>query len=187
MDPLRLRSQGIIAIFLTIPVIFIGGGLAQVPFSVGIVGPGLVFLVAGRALRRKLNEINSHRILFVSAGVLSFCAVVSLSGWIKPIDLKNGDLGDPIRSMVLSLLISCALVALFANLNLRAERWGMVTILGAASLVAVLTHAAILWVMSTPPSGGAIDFTLALLGSFAIGLIVLRTPLAPYLAGNSGR
>ncbi|MGY0004091.1 acyltransferase family protein [Micromonospora sp. I033] len=154
------------------------------PLGVFLVPACLVFVLAGRLLRR----LRSHLSAPVAAVLLAVGAGLVVTGLSAPLDVKAGDFGTPGLSVVTAVLISAGLVVLAEELDRRITGGPARTIsqVSACGIAVVLSHAAVLWVLHTPPSGGWPHLAAALLLPWAFALVVLRTPAAPYLLGADG-
>ncbi|GGF12847.1 hypothetical protein GCM10011399_03470 [Subtercola lobariae] len=103
--------------------------------------------------------------------------------------MKQANFGTPILSVLVAVAISVALVLLgetwVPKLGSRASR--VIISLAGVGMMVVQTHAVVLWVLGTPPSGSAIALILALVVPWTVALIVVRTPLAPWLVGTASK
>ncbi len=159
--------------------------IAEIPLSVGISVPALIFMVAGFAFRRVRNRI--ARLVPLAFGALVLSAVVVALGWSAPLDMKRADFGTPGLSVLVSILICAGLLvlaeALIPMLGIAVGR--TIVALATCGTMVILTHAAILWLLNAPADGSVIDFLLALLVPWLAAFVTARTPLAPVLIGVS--
>lgn len=101
-----------------------GGTLAQTPLSIGSALPCLSFLLLGGMAHTVRPHIRAAAP--VGLGLLLIAAVSLASGICAPMDIKKGDFGTPIFSMVLAGMISFGLLlvaeSVFNRLGARASR-----------------------------------------------------------------
>jgi acyltransferase len=160
-----------------------GERLAMTPLSIGSAWPCLAFVIAGRAFR--MWDARMTYRLVIALVLIAVSAVLVASGISAPVNIKVGDYGTP----VLSVLVACALSggsillarAAFDRLPAWVSRF--VTHLALAGFVVVLSHAVVLWIMGTSNAGGIFDLFLTLGLPWLLGWIIVKTPLAPWLAG----
>lgn len=181
--PLPLPARLAIALVGAVAGTLAGPALAATPLSIGTAVLCLPFVTAGVAARRVLPRVR-HRAA-VGAALVGGGVVPLLLG-ASPVDLKGGDVGTPVLGYAVGIAISAGLVlladALFDRLPARAGR--VATALALPAVVVLLLHPVVLWLLRTPQSGGWLDFALCVLIPWAAGLLVVRTPLAPALAGT---
>lgn len=156
------------------------GLVAAVPLSLGMALPCLAFLLFGQVLRGLRADVAGP--VSTATFVLATVAVVLGS---QPLDLKNGDLGTP----VLSVLVS---VGLCWPMTLLAERIGrdmpdrfadLFTTLATAGIGVVLVHAFPLWLVGTDEGSRSMALVIAAVGGFVLCTALARTPLAPIMLG----
>lgn len=154
------------------------------PLGLFLVPACLVFVLAGRLLRR----LRPHLSAGVAAVMLALGAALVVTGLSTPLDVKAGDFGTPGLGVLTAVLISGGLVLLAEELDTRigAGPAGTISRLSACGIAVVLSHAGVLWVLHTPPNGGWLHLTAALVLPWAFALVALRTPASPYLLGTDG-
>ncbi|WP_433347931.1 acyltransferase family protein [Micromonospora sp. CA-111912] len=159
------------------------GAVTAGPLGVFLVPACLVFVLAGRLLRRFRERVP----VGLAAAMLALGVALVATGLSTPLDVKAGDFGRPVLGVLTAVLISGGLVRLAEGLDghvgaraARAIGW-----LAACGIAVVLSHAAILWVLRTPPEGGWFDLATALVLPWAFALVVLRTRVGPYLTGTT--
>jgi len=153
-----------------------------VPYSIGLVGPALLFLMLGYAVR----HLSPRRHGMASGfAMIAIALTLSLSDVAAPVDLKAAELGTPVVSLLVNGAISVGLLLVGSNLRVEGRLGGVVSGLARASLVVVLTHAAVLYVLATPASGNLQSFIVALVLPWLAGLVLLRTRFAPITCGTS--
>lgn len=158
------------------------GGAGDLPLAAGGGGVGLAFVVLGRALRGREPWTWSPR---VAIAALSSGAIIVLSG-VAPLDLKQAALGTPVLSLAAAILIGCGLPGVAAHVVPTGWSAAFAPVAATATFV-MLTHGVVLLLMDTPATGGWLDFGMALLIPVLVGLLVIRTLLAPVLAGQPPR
>lgn len=154
--------------------------LVAVPLSVGLALPCLVFIAAGHELARWRPRLGDRAAGLVGAALVVLGAVAVATGLSAPVDLKQADLGTPVVSVLVAVMIGAGLVLLaeVGTRDLPAGAGRAVVALAAAALLVVLTHALVLWLLGTPPQGRVLDAVLALVLPWALGLALLRVPAA---------
>ncbi|MBO9625287.1 MAG: acyltransferase [Microbacterium sp.] len=153
--------------------------LSRTPLGVGYIATCLIYLLIGDALRRVRESIPAPLV----TGILALAAGAALVavGAAAPLDIKLGDDGTPALSTIASAAISIGLI-LVAESVVRPGRFSKVcTLLALPLLTVVLLHPLVLW-LGAPPWA---QFVLGILVPLAIGLAALRTPLSPWLTGQS--
>lgn len=154
------------------------------PLGAFLVPGCLVFVLAGRLLRR----LRPHLPRGAALAVLALGVALVAGGMTGPLDLKAGDFGTPGLGVLAAVLISGGLILLAEALGSRidAGRARTISRLAACGIAVVLSHAGVLWLLRTPPTGGWPHLAAALLLPWAFALVALRTPAAPYLLGTDG-
>jgi fucose 4-O-acetylase-like acetyltransferase len=162
-----------------------GDTLARTPLAIGSAIPCLIFLLLGDAARSLRPRI-THPGLLATAALLS-CAVLVFFGISAPVDIKQGDYGTPVLSILVAAVISFSLVllaeALFSRLPAFVHR--AATRLAFAALTVVLLHPLILWLMRNfaPPVSDTAVFAAALIVPWLVGLLSLRVRASVLLTG----
>ncbi|GAA2099018.1 hypothetical protein GCM10009841_12650 [Microlunatus panaciterrae] len=175
-----LAVAGMIAAYLWGPT------MAHTPYSVGLVLPCALFVLVGQELRKHRARI-AHAEL-VGLILLAVSAVLVVTGAAAPFDVKYGDFGRPVVSVLAAIGIGVALILLaeYAIARLAPRVQQLITTLAAAGLVVLLAHAAVLYLTDTLagwPLG--LCFALALVVPWSLGVAINRTSLAPWLAGRA--
>lgn len=166
---------------------FFGLQMAKTPLGVALAAPCLLFFLAGECFKKYRSLLRHPQV--AAAVTLTACAALVASGISRPLNIKHGDFGTPILSVVVSVLIPAAMVVLAEGLISKAspKLATSVSRLAEAALVVVLTHAAVLFVLHTDDSGGIIDLFAALVAPWALGLALLRSHRTAWLAGKRTR
>lgn len=156
-----------------------GSALSNTPLYVGLALPCLLFVLAGIAFRR-----NRVRVKPWMAWLMLAVSGVLIGGRVSaPMDMKPGDFGTPVLSVVVALAVCAALVTLAErHATLVPPAVGaFATALASCALVVILGHASIIFLTEGLPQ--IVVFALALVLPWAVGLIALRTPTSAYLTG----
>jgi len=158
-----------------------GDELRQVPLSIGLLGPCLLFMLVGGTVR----AVDDRPRVVVGAALAAIAGVaVTVAGLVPPIDLKAADLGS-FGGLAISVVVSAGLVLVGRAVVLPPKTGRTVTVLTEAGLVVVLTHALVLAHLETSPAGGWGAFALALIAPWALGVALLWTPLRGLLCGSA--
>lgn len=163
--------------------LFAGSLMAKTPLGIALAVPCLVFVLVGRELPSMVGRIRYK----AAVGVVLIVAGTALTaaGALQPLNMKDGDFGTVVLSVVNASAISLGLILAVGALYRGARSVvNQLTIqLASAGLVVVLTHAFFLYLLSTPPAGSILDAAVALLVPFAIALLVARSRLRRWLIG----
>ena len=164
---------------------FAGSTLAQTPLSIGSALPCLCFVLFGTLAAKVRPRI--RRPALVGLALLALSATLIAAGFASPLDIKVGDFGTPVLSVLVAVSISFALVlvmeALFRHLPVAVGDGA--TRLATAGFTVVLSHPLILWLMlkffPAVPDWGI--FGIAVVVPWIVGLLSLRTAASPWLTG----
>ena len=159
--------------------------IAAVPLAFGVALPALVFVLAGAALKTVRNRIKAE--LTAGLGLLLVCigGLLAFTRVASPMDMKQGDFGTPILSVLMATALSAGLLLVFevAFAHMGALVSASATALSLGGFMVVLTHAVPLWLLKVGNEGSVTGFVVALCFPWIAALVTLRTPLAPYLCG----
>ncbi|MEU8260771.1 acyltransferase [Micromonospora sp. NPDC048999] len=169
---------GLLVAYLAPPLVTAG------PLGLFLVPACLIFVLSGRLLR----QLRPHLSVGAGAVLLALGAALVVSGLGTPLDIKAGNFGAPGFGVLTAVLISGGLILLAEALDTRIGGGAARTInrLSVCGIAVVLSHAAVLWVLHTPSSGGWSHLAAALVPPWAFALVALRTPASPYLLGANG-
>lgn len=162
---------------------FWGGFLATSPLNVLVALPCLVFVLLGQVVSAIETRVRMRGVVGVALLVAGLS--VFLLSFVAPLDMKLGDFGTPVLSVLASATICTGLVwtakAAFDGGDFIAS--GQVTELALVSVVVLLTHtfAFIPPLLIGLPSIAILGF--AIVASWAVGLLIHRTPASMILAG----
>lgn len=167
---------------------FAGRPLSFVPHDVFFAFPCLLFVLAGQELARHQDQIPHKALLAVVALLISFTAV--FTGIAAPLDIKPGNFGTPVLSVVFAILICGSLTVLFRTVfdGHGARVQPFVSKMAQVLVVVLLTHTFFfagvphleLRTIELPPIG---TFLVSLIGAWALGFALHRTPLSRVLTG----
>ena len=173
--PWAVASVGLVAAYVAPDIV------SAVPLSAGVAVPCLLFVLAGRAARRRRVRARWRLLLGVALVLGGAVAVTLRTGTL---DLKQADFGPTPLTVVVAIAISWGLVLTGEEIGSRwsdGASWPTTLALGGTGVI--LTHAAVFWVLGTPPEGRSLDFVLATVLPWLVMLAVQRTPLAKALLG----
>jgi fucose 4-O-acetylase-like acetyltransferase len=169
--------------------------IARTPLGIGLAFPCLFFILAGELFRRRIEpNVVRHRALIGTALILGGLAAVAAG--LEPHNIKFGGFGTPVLTPLVGTAMAAGAVLVFGSfvnrlLRILSERTGAgrairrgISALVRTGTAVVLVHGAVL--MELIDLGVTDPFTkwvLTLLISWAIGLILLATPLSRLLTG----
>jgi acyltransferase len=165
---------------------FLGSALAHTPLGVGSAIPCLAFLLIGtatHALRPKITRPG-----LVGGALLAVSTAVIVTHVAAPLDIKQGDYGTPVISIVSSSAISFGLILLvetaFVHLPARIAR--SATTLAESGFAVVLLHPLILWTLITfaPTLDRWEVFFVTFLTAWGVAALIRKTSAAPWLTGT---
>ncbi len=167
--------------------LLLGPELSRTPLAFGSAVPALMFVAAGQALRRVKFRTRTTQV-GVAISMLAGSAALVVSGGSRPLDIKAGDWGTPVLSVVVAIAISWALI-LIAHAIVPTFRRASdaITTIALAGLVVVLFHPAIIWVTGPTDLPEIVTFALALVVPGTVGLIAMRSRLSPWASGIQRR
>jgi len=169
------RARLVVAAAGLAALTFAGPQLSAAPLAVAV-GACCVFFVAAGQLARTV------RLPWQVGAVLAVVGVTAAAvDVVAPLDLKYGDVGTPVASVAVSVLICWGALV-------TAEHWvpqaPWVSSLAAVGTPVILVHPLLLFVLGTG-DGSLVEFVGVLVVSWLIGLGVARTSLRPRLVGAS--
>ncbi|WP_104165349.1 acyltransferase family protein [Arthrobacter sp. SX1312] len=158
--------------------------LAPLPLSIGVAGAALVFMLAGQALQHLRSRVRGP--VRVGAVCLVVGVVPVVAGVSAPLDMKYGELGTPVLSVVVAVLITVGLLLMLegvfpllpGSVHVLSERFA------AGCLMVVLTHTYVLWLLAVPDTERSFwVLVAALVLPWAVAMILHRTPLSQVFLG----
>ncbi|WP_159084939.1 acyltransferase family protein [Planctomonas deserti] len=176
--PWAVASAGLAAVYAAPRIV------ADVPLSLGVAVPSLVFLLFGTVAKRLRPRIG--RPLIVGLALLAAGGILVATGASRPVDLKQGDFGTILLSPVVAAVLSFGLV-LVAEVVVPAlgARFGRaMVLLASGGLLVMFVHPVVLWALRNDSANGSwVIYLTALLVPWAIAVGLRHTPLSPWLLG----
>lgn len=183
LERLRPSARWAVAIAGLVAGTAVGPLLAHLPLGLGLVWPGASLVLLGQLLPGLLARV--RRPALTGAILVIAGETPVLAGWIRPFDMKPGSFGTPFLSLAAAFAITGGLMLLARTLapvlSERIRR--VITLLAGYAMTIILTHAAVLFVLNTPPVGGPLDLIAALLVPCLGAALLSRTPLRRALVG----
>jgi acyltransferase len=178
-----LEIRWLVALLGVIGGTLLPGITAESPLSTGAAVTCLVFIVAGQTARLLRSRLRHE--LLVALVLIAISAILIAARMSKPLDLKSGDFGTPVVSVVVAIALSFGLLVVTDSIVQRLPAWvsQVSTALAVPAMVVVLAHPIVLWALDPLTLGHRVEFVVALLVSWAVGLVAVRTPWSTYLTG----
>lgn len=169
--------------------------IAKTPLGIGLAFPCLFYLLAGELFRRRIEpNVVRHRAL--TGAVLIGLGLGAVALGLEPHNIKFGGFGTPLLTPLVGVMMAAGAVLVFGSfvdrlLRLLAERTGTgrvvrtaISALVRTGTVVVLVHGEVLMeLMELGVTDPFPKFVCTLLLSWAIGLVLLSTPLSRLLTG----
>lgn len=159
--------------------------LGRTPLGIGLALPCLFFVLCGELFRTRIQpRIPRFRALIGALVVAAGLGAVWLG--LEPMNIKFSGFGLFLLSPLVGALMAAGMVLLFSTVVDRVTRpvAALVTPLVRTGTVVVLFHG---WLLETLVHQGILEddhkFWITLLTSWAVGLVIVFSPLAPWLAG----
>lgn len=163
-----------------------GAELARVPLSIATALGAVAFLFVGESVRRAQDHGAQWVRPRITVIVLFAAVMVALllPGDFQPMDMKIGQF--PPVAVGLAVVMCGALTALSTAVRqIPARLAAVLTAAAAPSLLVIAAHPFVL--LALPPETTSVPLPLVVLVAFTLplvlGLVVVRTPLARWLAG----
>ncbi|WP_187290436.1 acyltransferase family protein [Curtobacterium sp. B18] len=114
--------------------------IAHIPESAGMALPALAFMLVGMALRRHRDSIEHPLLVGVVLFVPSWW--LGWSGALDTLNMKAGNLGTPVLSVLMAAAISCGMLLVVEGLERFIPAWGrnVVFAVAACAIPMILTH-----------------------------------------------
>ncbi|WMY79689.1 acyltransferase [Citricoccus sp. I39-566] len=161
------------------------GPIGRTPLGAGLALPCLFFVLAGELFRYSIQpRIRRNRALIGAVCVAVGLLAVTLG--VEPLNIKFSGFGDFLLTPVVGALTAAGFVLVFGTVVNRLAQGAArpVNALVRTGTVVVLFHG---WLLQTLVDVGILDdgakFVLTVLISWAVGLALNATPLAPWLSG----
>lgn len=158
------------------------GLIANIPASAGTATAAIAFVLLGRGFRELRSSVARPAVL--GALMLGLAWLLGWTGALDPLNMKAGNLGTPVLSLLMAAAISAGLLLLAEVTEPRAPRVvkAVVAEVAACALPVILLHTLSLAItarLGMPSSKST--FLIALLVPLAIGVVLRRTPLRSWL------
>lgn len=162
------------------------GELAALPLSVGTALPALVFIEAGRQLRRGERWFGGWAAGGAAALVVGLAAVGVGTGRLPRLDLKFGDFGTPGLGVVVASVVAVALLVLARRVcrPLGEGSGRAITALARAVVPVVLLHPLALEVPDGMDWSSVRYFAAGLLAPLGVALLAARTRWSGWALGR---
>ena len=163
-----------------------GNTLAQTPLSIGSAFPCLIFVLLGTFAAQMRSRIAKPALL--GSVLMAVSAALIATGIDSPLDIKVGNFGTPVVSVLVAAAISFALVLLtevtFSHLPKLVS--GLATQFAYAGFTVVLVHPLVLWLILRffPTVPDWTIFALALTVPWLLGVLSIRTAASQWLTGT---
>ncbi|MBG6216270.1 fucose 4-O-acetylase-like acetyltransferase [Arthrobacter sp. CAN_A6] len=170
---------------ITVVTHLFGDALALLPMSLGVAGSALIFMLAGHGLQHFRALVQAP--IRIGAACLLVGTAPILARTSAPLDMKYGELGTPVLSVVAAVLIGFGLLLILEGVFSRLPGWvhAMSTRLAAGCLMVVLTHTYVLWLLAIPDTGRSYWVLIAAVAlPWAVAMILNRTPLSQVFLGT---
>lgn len=155
------------------------------PQDAAIAVPMLVFFGVGSIVRRHEGSV-PHRPVWGAVFLLVSLALL-LTGVAAPLDMKLGDFGTPVISVLVSLMVCTGLLWTATALlpgPIPGKTGALISETAQTMVVILLTHTFAYWLLSAQLQiPRPIVFTVTVVGTIGLGLLLYRTPLSPWLVG----
>lgn len=153
--------------------------LAKTPLAIGSAVPALFFVAFGQFAR---SQAGSRVVSIAIVGAAVAGGVLISFGVVAPLDIKQGDWGTPVASMITSAVLVWAIVLVARLVAASPVRFGeAATRFAMVGFTVVLAHPLVLWLL--PGVAGWAQFLLAIALPFAVGTVALRSALAQWVTG----
>jgi fucose 4-O-acetylase-like acetyltransferase len=189
VSKLPLWAQWIVAVVLLIPAYVVPDLVRMVPFAAATGLACMVFLLAGRTVRRFEGRVPALVRVVVGAVAVVGSFNVFGTGLAQPVDLKVVEFGTPVVSVVLAIAIVTGgmwmLRAAVTAMSLHTAP--TLSLLAESTFMVTLTHAGILWALDPLALPPILQFAIALGVPWAAALVVRHTRASRLLTGMPRR
>lgn len=167
--------------------VFAGELLARTPLAIGSALPALTFIAAGHLLRWARERCRFSGWGWVGAASLAIGLALATTGVAAPLNIKQGDWGTPVLSVVNACLLSGGLVLAAQVVASRIHSPTVHAAITAAALTGftvVLVHPLVLWALRADPRhGDLLIYAIAIAVPAVLASIALRTRLSQWVTG----
>ncbi|QIG38557.1 acyltransferase family protein [Microbacterium sp. 4R-513] len=189
VSKLPLWAQWLVAAALLVPAYVAPELVRMVPFAAATGLACMVFLLAGRTVRRFEGAVPLvWRV--VGGAVIAIASFVLFGlGLVQPVDLKVVEFGTPVVSVVLAIAIVTGGMWVLRGVvtALRLHSAPTLSLLAESTFMVTLTHAGILWAIDPLELPQIAQFVIALAVPWAAALVVRHTRASRLLTGMPQR
>jgi fucose 4-O-acetylase-like acetyltransferase len=154
--------------------------IATIPWSFGISLVALLYIVGGYLLRELAERVRISPA--VSLVVSLACFSLFGLGFVEPVNLKYADIGTPAVSLLIAFVVPAGLLLFLQSFDSLQQFRRIAFRLANCAMPVVLFHGICLWIMWLRFTGereNPLNWIVALLVPFGIGLIIqLSKPLS---------
>ncbi|HWI31638.1 MAG TPA: acyltransferase [Microbacterium sp.] len=182
-------AQWAIALALLVPAYVAPDLVRMAPWAAATGVCCLVFLMAGRTVRRYEGKLGAlaRPLIGAAMAIVSFTAFAT--GLVHPVDLKLVDFGSPVLGVLLAIAIVTGLAWMLRAVvdATRLHSAPALSLLAESTFMVTLTHAGILWALDPLALPPILQFALALFVPWGAALVVRHTRASPLLTGMPRR
>jgi len=155
--------------------------LAAVPLGVGVALPATVFILAGRCIACLAGAVTRPTLI---GGLLLATGASAVVIGVRPLDVKHGDFGDPLISVLVAIMLCAGLTIVSSQLDsfLRRGSASCLSELAKVGSGVVLTHSFVVWVAEGWMPRLVVAFMAVVLPWTAM-ILVHRTRVSPFFLG----
>ncbi|HEX5858663.1 MAG TPA: acyltransferase [Microbacterium sp.] len=182
-------AQWAIAVALLVPAYLVPDLVRMSPWAAATGVCCLVFLMAGRTVRRYEGRLPSFARPILGAVLAAGSLAAFGTGLVHPVDLKLVDFGTPVLGVLLAIAIVTGLSWMLRALvdATRMHAAPTLSLLAESTFMVTLTHAGILWALDPLALPPILQFALALFVPWSLALVVRHTRASQLLTGMPRR
>lgn len=186
---LPLWSQWVIAVALLIPAYVVPDLVRMAPWAAATGLCCLVFLLAGRTVRRFEGRLSGVVRPVIGAVLATIGFVAFATGLVQPVDLKLVQFGTPVWGVALAITIVTGMLWVLRAVvqAARLHSAPALSLLAESTFMVTLTHAGILWALDPLFLAPILQFAIALLVPWSLALVVRHTAASQLLTGMPRR
>lgn len=186
---LPLWSQWLLGAALLVPAYVAPDLVRMAPWAAATGLCCLVFLVAGRTVRRYEGRLHARARPVIGAALAAIAFTAFASGLVQPVDLKPVQFGTPVWGVLLAIAIVVGMLWVLRAVvaAVRMPSAPTLSLLAESTFMVTLTHAGVLWALdplSLPP---LLQFAIALLVPWSLAIVVRHTRASQLLTGMPRR
>jgi acyltransferase len=181
LEKLPWSVQAALGVVLLVIGYLFGPQLAGTPLAIGQAIPCVVFLMAGRGLRRIEGRIPNP--VPVAIGLLVVAALTIALVPMTPPDLKNGLWGTPVIEFALAVVIPSCFILIAKRIPLGQPLSALVTQLSSVAIAVVLSHTLVIWELGVDGVQPKFILLAAVVIPWLVALGLRRTPLSRLFLG----